>query len=232
MIEQEVNRASTALQEEKEHLIAFLKERMSTIVFPEDQTLAEAKQGSATIMNEKLPIYLLGGGALGLIVGLCAKITAIWVFGGVAGAIGAYLLLSKKNDVGEVNSRKQDGQVFDFSKISNTIYKSLEGAHSHIAKEWDSYLVQQNAYLSSVIRSSDLSEEEKIRMIDKVTKRSIIEFSMMDAFTELNSVSKTKNVSAIKRTLDLIVEKYIIEIGRACDKQLSVYASLTNDPNV
>ena len=80
--------------------------------------------------------------------------------------------------------------------------------------------------MTSAIRSSVLDEEKKAEMIDKVTKRSLIEFSMMDAFTELNSVSKTKDISALKRTMDSIVEKYVREIGRACNEQISTYASL------
>ena len=73
MIEQEVNKASIALKEEKEHLIAFLKDRMSTIIFPENQNLVEANQGSASTTNENLPKYLLGGGVAGVIVGLCGR---------------------------------------------------------------------------------------------------------------------------------------------------------------
>jgi hypothetical protein len=186
----------------------------------------EANQGSASTTNENLPKYLLGGGVAGVIVGLCVKATALWVLGGVAGAIGAYMMLNKKNTAGDGNSQKQENQEFDFSKMANSIYKSLEGAHAHITKEWDSFLGQQNGFLTSAIRSSVLDEEKKAEMIDKVTKRSLIEFSMMDAFTELNSVSKTKDISALKRTMDSIVEKYVREIGRACNEQISTYASL------
>lgn len=226
MIEQEVNKASMAIKEEKERLISFLRDRMSTIVFPENQNPVENKQSPASTTNENLPKYLLGGGVAGVIVGLCVKATALWVLGGVVGAIGAYMMLNKKNAVGGGNSQRQENQNFDFSKMANSIYKSLEGAHAHITKEWDSFLGQQNAFLSSAIRSSDCSEEKKAEMIDKVTKRSLIEFSMMDAFTELNSVSKAKDIAALKRAKDAIVEKYVREINRACEEQLSTYASL------
>lgn len=226
MMEQEVNKASISLKEEKERLIAFLKDRMSTIIFPENQNILEADQGLASTTNENLPKYLLGGGVAGVIVGLCVKVTALWVLGCVVCAIGAYMMLNKKGTAGGGNGQKQENQEIDFSKMANFIYKSLEGAHTNITKEWDSFLGQQNAFLSSAIRLSDCSEEKKAEMIDKVTKRSLIEFSMMDAFTELNSVSKTKDISALKRTMDRIVEKYVMEIGRACDEQVSTYASL------
>ena len=226
MIEQEVNKASMAIKEEKERLISFLRDRMSTIVFPENQNPVEDKQGSASATNENLPKYLLGGGVTGVIVGLCVKATALWVLGGVVGAIGAYMMLNKKNAVGGGNSQRKENQNFDFSKMANSIYKSLEGAHAHITKEWDSFLGQQNAFLSSAIRSSDCSEEKKAEMIDKVTKRSLIGFPMMDAFTELNSVSKAKDIAALKRAKDAIVDKYVREINRACEEQLLTYASL------
>lgn len=226
MIEQEVNKASMAIKEEKEHLISFLRDRMSTIVFPENQNPVEDKQGSASATNENLPKYLLGGGVAGVIVGLCVKATTLWVLGGVVGAIGAYMMLNKRNAVGGGNSMRQENQEFDFSKMANSIYKSLEGAHAHITKEWDSFLGQQNAFLSSAIRMSDYSEEKKAEMIDRVTKRSLIGFPMMDAFTELNSVSKAKDIAALKRAKDAIVDKYVREIKRACEEQLSTYASL------
>ena len=227
MIEQEVNKASMAIKEEKERLISFLRDRMSTIVFPENQNPVEDKQGSASATNENLPKYLLGGGVAGVIVGLCVKVTTpLWVLGGVVGAIGAYMMLNKRNAVGGGNSMRQENQEFDFSKMANSIYKSLEGAHAHITKEWDSFLGQQNAFLSSAIRLSDFSEEKKAEMIDKVTKRSLIGFSMMDAFTELNSASKAKDIMTLKRVKDAIVEKYVKEISKACEEQLSTYASL------
>lgn len=226
MIEQEVNKASMAIKEEKERLISFLRDRMSTIVFPENQNPVEDKQGSASATNENLPKYLLGGGVAGVIVGLCVKATTLWVLGGVVGAIGAYMMLNKRNAVGGGNSMRQENQEFDFSKMANSIYKSLEGAHAHITKEWDSFLGQQNAFLSSAIRMSDYSEEKKAEMIDRVTKRSLIGFPMMDAFTELNSVSKAKDIAALKRAKDAIVDKYVREIKRACEEQLSTYASL------
>lgn len=226
MIEQEVNKASMAIKEEKERLISFLKDRMSTIVFPKNQNPVENKQGSASITNENLPKYLLGGGVAGVIVGLCVKATTLWVLGGVVGAIGAYMMLNKKNAVGGGYSLRQENQEFDFSKMANSIYKSLEGAHAHITKEWDAFLSQQNAVLISAIRLSDCSEEKKAELIDKVTKRSLIEFSMMDAYTELNTVSRAKDVQAMKRAMDTIVGKYEKEIARACEEQLSTYASL------
>lgn len=226
MIEQEINKASMAIKEEKERLISFLRDRMSTIVFPENQNPVEDKQGSASATNENLPKYLLGGGVAGVIVGLCVKATTLWVLGGVVGAIGAYMMLNKRNAVGGGNSMRQENQEFDFSKMANSIYKSLEGAHAHITKEWDSFLGQQNAFLSSAIRMSDYSEEKKAEMIDRVTKRSLIGFPMMDAFTELNSVSKAKDIAALKRAKDAIVDKYVREIKRACEEQLSTYASL------
>lgn len=225
MIEQEVNKASIALKGEKERLIVFLKDRMSTIIFPENRK-AEANQGSASTTNENLPKYLLVGGAAGVIVGLCVKATALWVLGGVVGAVGAYMMLSKKNTVVDGNNRRQENPELDFSKMANSIYKSLEGVHAHITKEWDSFLGQQNAFLCSAIRLSDCSEEKKAELIDKVTKRSLIEFSMMDAYTELNAVSRAKDVQAMKSTMETIVGKYEKEIARACEEQLSTYASL------
>lgn len=247
MIEQEVNKASIALKEEKERLVAFLKDRMSTIVFPENQTLIEVKQSSATVANERLPKLLLGGGIIAFVIGLCLRTThntsqelqnddgsgfmlgvkiVLLVLGIIACIVGAYMILSKKNNNVEGNGRKQENQKFDFSKMANSIYKSLESAHSHIAKEWDSFLGQQNAFLTSAIRSSVFDEEKKAEMIDKVTKRSLIEFSMMDAYTELNAVSRAKDVQAMKRAMDTIVGKYEKEIARACEEQLSTYASL------
>lgn len=225
MIEKEINEASKAIKEEKEKLVAFFRDRMSTIVFPENQNPVENIQSSAFATNENLPKYLLGGGVVGVIVGLCVKTTALWVLGGVVGAVGAYMMLSKKN-VGGGNSQTQETQEYDYSKMANSIYKSLEGAHAHITKEWDSFLGQQNAFLSSAIRLSDCSEEKKAELIDKVTKRSLIEFSMMDAYTELNAVSRAKDVRAMKRAMDTIVGKYEKEIARACEEQLSTYASL------
>lgn len=227
MIEQEVNKVSLALKEEKDRLIVFFKDRMSTIVFPENNTIVGNKQDSPTATNEKTPLYLLGGGALGLIVGLCVKATAISVLGGAACAVGAYMYFNNKNVAqGGDSGLKQENRDFDYSRMSNNIYKTLESAHSHISKEWDTFLSQQNNILVSAIRSSDLDEDKKSELIDKVITRSLIDFSMMDAFTELNSISKTKDVLALKRTTDSIVEKYVAEIGRACDEQLSTYASL------
>lgn len=229
MIEQEVNKASMAIKEEKERLISFLRDRMSTIVFPENQNPVEDKQGSASATNENLPKYLLGGGVTGVIVGLCVKATALWVLGGVVGAIGAYMMLNKKNAVGGGNSQKQENQNFDFSKMANSIYKSLEGAHAHITKEWDLFLGQQNAFLSSAIRSSDCSEEKKAEMIDKVTKRSLIGFSMMDAFTKLNSASKIKDLNVLKSSMESLIDKYVTDIENAYFKQLNIYNELISE---
>lgn len=226
MIEKEINEASKAIKEEKERLVAFFRDRMSTIVFPENQNLVEANQGSSSTTNDNLPKYLLGGGVVGVIVGLCVKTTALWVLGGVVGAVGAYMMLSKKNTVVDGNNRRQENPELDFSKMANAIYKSLEGVHAHITKEWDSFLGQQNAFLCSAIRLSDCSEEKKAELIDKVTTRSLIEFSMMDAYTELNAVSRAKDVQAMKSTMETIVGKYEKEIARACEEQLSTYASL------
>ncbi len=226
MIEKEINEASKAIKEEKERLVAFFRDRMSTIVFPENQNPVESIQSSAFATNENLPKYLLGGGVVGVIVGLCVESTTLWVLGGVAGAVGAYLMLSKKNTAVDRNNRRQENPELDFSKMANAIYKSLEGVHAHITKEWDSFLGQQNAFLCSAIRLSDCSEEKKAELIDKVTKRSLIEFSMMDAYTELNTVSRAKDVQAMKRVMDTIVGKYEKEIARACEEQLSTYASL------
>lgn len=225
MIEKEINEASKAIKEEKERLVAFFRDRMSTIVFPENQDLVKANQGSSSTTNENLPKYLLGGGVAGVVAGLCFKATALWVLGGVVGAVGAYMILSKKN-VGGGISQTQETQEYDYSKMANSIYKSLEGVHAHITKEWDSFLGQQNAFLCSAIRLSDCSEEKKAELIDKVTKRSLIEFSMMDAYTELNTVSRAKDVQAMKRVMDTIVGKYEKEIARVCEEQLSTYASL------
>jgi len=247
MIEQEVNKASIALKEEKERLVAFLRDRMSTIVFPENQSLIEVKHSSATVANERLPKLLLGGGIIAFVIGLCLRTShntsqelqnddgsgfmlgvkiVLLVLGIIACIVGAYMILNKKNSNDGGNGRKQENPEFDFLKMANSIYTSLEGAHSHIAKEWDSFLGQQNAFLTSAIRSSGFDEEKKAEMIDKITKRSLIDFSMNDALTELNSVSKTKDISALKGTMDSIVEKYVREIGRACDEQISTYASL------
>lgn len=226
MIEKEINEASKAIKEEKERLVAFFRDRMSTIIFPENRDPVENLQSSASATNENLPKYLLGGGVVGVIVGLCVKTTALWVLGGVAGAIGAYMILGKKNTIVSGNSQKQENQEIDFSRMANSIYQTLESAHAHIAKEWDLFLGQQNAFLSSAIRLSDCSEEKKAELIDKVTKRSLIEFSMMDAYTELNAVSRAKDVQAMKRAMETIVGKYEKEIARACEEQLSTYASL------
>ena len=102
----------------------------------------------------------------------------------------------------------------------------MESAHSHITKEWDNYLGQQNSMLKSEIRSTVVDDDKKNELFDRVTRRAQIRFSMMDASSELLSASRSKDVNVLKSTMLSLIGKYNDAIEKAYNDQLSVYSSL------
>lgn len=222
MIKDTVIKVKESLNEEKNKIVSFLNERMRSIVFPEDVAIGRSEKVEN---NDKTPLLIAGGGALGLLIGICSGAKWLSAIGLCAGAIGGVMYFKNKKGTVHYDDQQQTNEI-DYSKLSNSIYKTMESAHSHITKEWDNYLGQQNSMLKSEIRSTVVDDDKKNELLDKVTRRSQIHFSMMDANSDLLSSSRSKDVNAIKSVMLSLIEKYKVAIEQAYKEQLSFYSSL------
>lgn len=219
MINDTVNKVIESLGEEKCKIVSFLNERMQSVVFPEHESV---ESHESVEKGNKTPLLIAGGGAFGLLIGICTGAKWLSAIGLCAGALGGVLYFRNKK---EAPVQHQTGEI-DFSKLSNMIYKTLESAHSHITKEWDSFLGQQNSILKSEIQSTVIDDDKKNELLDRATNRTQIRFSMMDANSELLSSSRSKDVNAIKSAMLSLIDRYKIAIEKAYAEQLAIYRSM------
>lgn len=250
MIKNEINSSIAVLDDKKKQLISYLKEQMGSIVFPEaiDAELPYHANQTKNRTSNLLPKLLLIVGVVLLIIGLCIKnpdkrvqnetqievanqdndsstSTVVSVLGILAMVGGGVLIFKERNLSNNVSKDKGKIEI-DFSRLTNSIYDALESAQSHIKKEWDSFLWNQNNLLKSKIQSADIDSDQKVKMLDKLSQRSLVRFSMMDANSDLSSASKMKDVGVLKNTMDKLTKKLVDAIENACREQCDVYNSL------
>lgn len=229
MIKNEINSSIAVLDDKKNQLVSYLKKQMGTIVLPEINLTESTKNTIQTKNKNAMPILFLVVGAVALIVGLCINNPPISIIVSVLGILalvgGVVFIIKKRRSI--FNPLIENGIMEpDFSRLTNNIYKTLESAQSHIKKEWDFYLGKQNDILKSKIHSIEIESDQRTEMLDKLSQRSQIKFSMMDAYSELNSVSKMKDLVSLKNTMDELTNKLAAAIEIAYSEQCAVYNSL------
>lgn len=256
MIKNEINSSIAVLDKKKKQLVSYLEEQMGSIVFPEAVNAESPNNINQTKnrTSNLLPKCLLIGGLVLLIIGLCIKnpdkrnqpnkkdqietqievanqdndsstSTVVSILGILAMVGGGFLLFKERQH--STNLSKDKGIIdIDFSRLTNSIYDALGSAQSHIKKEWDSFLWNQNNLLKSKIQSVDIDYDQKVQMLDKLSQRSLVKFSMMDAYSELISASKMKDISLLKNTMNELTNKLAGAIEIAYREQCDVYNSL------
>ena len=229
MIKNEINSSITLLDDKKKQLVLYLKEQMGSIVLPETQQVEVPNKANQTNNKITAPILLFIVGVVTLIIGLCIDdsptSTIVSVLGVLAMVGGIFLVIKKRRPVSNQTTEKGIMET-DFSRLTNTIYKTLENAQSHIKKEWDFHLGKQNDKLKLKIQSADIESDQKSEMLDKLSQRSQVKFSMMDAYSELNSASKMKDLVLLKNTMNELTHKLESAIEVAYSEQSAVYSSL------
>ncbi len=229
MIKNEINSSIAVLDDKKKQLVSYLKKQMGTIVLPEIHHTEVPKNTNQTKYKNAMPILFLVVGVVMLIIGLCINNSSISIILSVLGVLamvgGVFFMIKKRRPISNQLIENSIMET-DFSRLTNNIYKTLESAQSHIKKEWDFYLGKQNDILKSKIQSIEIELDQKTEMLDKLSQRSQIKFSMMDAYSELNSASKMKDLVLLKNTMSELTNRLVAAIENAYNEQCAVYNSL------
>ena len=229
MIKNEINSSIAVLDDKKKQLVSYLKKQMDTIVLSEIHHTEVPKNTNQTKYKNAMSILFIVVGVVMLIIGLCINNSSISIVLSVLGVLamvgGVFFIIKKRRSISNQSIEKSMMET-DFSRLTNSIYKTLESAQSHIKKEWDFSQGKQNDILKSKIQSIEIESNQKTELLDRLSQRSQIKFSMMDAYSELNSASKMKDFVLLKNTMNELTNKLAVAIENAYCEQCAVYNSL------
>lgn len=206
----------TALEQKQEELLQFVKQQIDNINYPSQEQVVQPISSMEILPISKCCII---GGATALIIGLLPKSGIIPILGGLAILGGIYLERVQKN-----NASVPQPSSINYDDLANKIYKNIEKTNSYVAGEWDSFLGKKKDELKRMISTSDLDDEAKEAMIEKVMERTVIDFSMMTVLTDLNKIVREKNVEAFKSYVQDFVRSYSEEIKKNATRQKEIYS--------
>ena len=206
-----------ALEQKQNELLLFVKQQTDNIDYPSQKELASLPISSNK--TSPVPQYCIAGGAAALIIGLFAKSSIIPIAGGLAILGGIYLGAKQKNNVSAPQT-----PLINYDDLANRIYKNIEKTFSYVAEEWDSFLGKKKDELKLAIAASDLDNDNKQAMIERVMERTVIDFSMTKVLTELTKIAHEENVAAFKSYIQDFVRSFSEEIKKQGARQKEIYS--------
>lgn len=205
-----------ALEQKQNELLMFVKQQTDKIDYPSQKELTPVSISS----NETSPIpkYCIAGGAAALVIGLFAKSSIVPIAGGLC-ILGGVFWGMKQNSTTSISQVPE----IDYNELANKIYKNIEKINTHVTGEWDSFLGKKKDELKRVISNSELDDDTKEIMIEKVMERTVIDFSMTTVLMDLTKLTHKKSVDAFKTYVQGFVRSYSEEINKNAARQKKIY---------
>lgn len=183
------------------------------------------QQSLVTNKNNSVPpiSYILYGFAGLSVIGtlatnsklLCLGIAAVSAFGGYK--------LSKQNSCTPHSINTPTNS--NIATIKNDVTSKILDSVKRITSEWEEFMEQNQKEIQNVISASSLSDSEKDTLISQVFIYEVIDISISEFSSMINSVS---NTAELKQKMALYKSKLINAIDIAADKQIKKYKNLTN----
>lgn len=212
-----------ALTSKKNELQDYVKQQLGQINYPVPTQMSQ--QPSAT-RPFYLPVLSIGAGLVLLAIGVGTKTHAVTIGGGVVAAAGLYVWNKNRN-----RGASPVPPSTDYTQLTNLLINALKNIHIFASDEWSQFLDDQKNKLKGLIEMSDFDTETKSQLIQLTTRRSVIQYSMMDVLAELSAVEKKQSTEAYKQYVADFLVKYERIIEEAHQEQKQRYetiASLVN----
>lgn len=221
MIEDLVKPYYKAIQEEKEKLIGNVNQQINAITIPEK---TNEKPTEASVKTSPIPAYCLGAGILILAAGLIIGKTVLTVGGGlIAVGGGTSLLYNKRRALPE-----PEPDSVDYQSISNSIFQILKKLNKQISDEWYECTGKQKDLLKNNIANLNIEADKRQKMLERSLKRSVIDISMTQILSELNTLANHKNVAEYRQYLATLKTRFTSAVEKALEEQTTIYKSVEN----
>lgn len=219
MIENLVKPYYKAIQEEQESLIRTLNEQMNAITIPEDAT---EKPAELPVKRSPIPASCLGAGILILAVGVVIGKTILTIGGTIITIGGGACLLSNRKKT------LPEPVTVDYQSTSNRIFQILKQLNKQISDEWYEFVGKQKDKLKDQIVNLDIEADKRQAMLERSLKRSVIDISMTQILSELNTLALHKNMTEYRQYLETLRMRFTSAVQKALEEQTDIYKSVEN----
>lgn len=144
---------------------------------------------------------------------LCLGVAAASAFGGYK--------FSKQKEMASPSATRYQNPNLD--SLKNEVSAKVLDIVKKITNEWEDFMELQQKVVQNAIAASSLSDSDKESLQSKVFIYEVIDISISDFSSMINSVSEQ---SDMKTQIDLYKSKLLSAIDSAADKQINKYNSI------
>ncbi len=219
-MKEKINEINLKIKEKSKLLKAQAERDFATITIPKDLEISQthaAKDGGSTPPISYILYGISGLSAIGVFT---AESKFLYLCAAAASAYGGYRLSKSTHDTTIPTSSSSKS---DIGSLKNEVTSKVLKIVKSITAEWEVFMEQKQKEIQSVISASTLSESEKDSLTSKVFIYEIIDISVSEFSSMLNSISNSSN---IKIQLDLYKSKILSAIDSATMKQITKYNSI------
>ena len=220
MIKADLTHYVEALTSKKNELQDYVKQQLDQINYPMPSKMSQQPQASRP---SYLSMLSIGTGLVLLAIGVGIKTHVITIGGGVMAAAGLYTWNKSRN-----RGISPVPPSIDYTQLTNQLSNTLKSIHIFVSDEWSQFLNNQKDKLKRLIEMSDFDSETKSQLMQLATRRSVIQYSMMDVLTELNAVEKEQSIEAYKQYVVGFLVKYVHIIEEVCQEQKQRYETIAS----
>lgn len=219
-MKEKINEINLKIEEKGKFLKAQAERDFAAIKIPEDLELIQPYTTKDSGSAPPISYILYGVSGLSAIGVLMAESKLLYLCAAAASAYGGYRLSKRSHDT---TSPTSSSSKSDLGSLKNEVTSKVLKIVKNIAAEWEVFMEQKQKEIQSVISVSTLSNSEKDFLTSKVFIYEIIDISVSEFSSMLNSISNSSN---IKIQLDLYKSKFLSAIDSATMKQITKYNSI------
>lgn len=207
-----------AILEKQEELIRYIDQHVNVRIIPE-QTVEEPKE--IPVKDSPITVPCLIGGILVTAAGLIIGKTVLTVGGAIIIVVGggAYLLNNRKRT-------SPEPEPIDYQNISNSLFQILRKVNKQISDEWYEFAGNQKNLLKSQIVSLNIDADRRQKMLEGALERSVIDISMTQILSELNTLANHKDIEEYRQYLTSVKERFTSAISKAYEEQRDIYQAV------
>lgn len=114
----------------------------------------------------------------------------------------------------------------DYSIIEDRILNKLNEINSESSKMWDAVVEENHSTLKSVLRKSELSDDDRNVLIVKCAKESSFNMSQTDLLTLLSKAASEENINSFKNVISVYLNSLGDKVNDAFIAQKDVYEDM------
>lgn len=222
IMKEKINQLNQSIAEKRDRLKEKAGRYFDAIIIPSGTSSSQTRQDRDSKNESTPPISYILYGVAGLsAIGAMASDSKILCLGvAAASAFGGYKLSKSGSKITSTHTTKT---TLNISSFKNDITSKVLDSVKKITNEWESFMELKQKEIQSAIASSSLSDSQKDELTSKTYLYEVIDISISDFSTLMNS-----SVSAldVKQSLDSYKLKLLTAIDDAANKQMNKYKSI------